>query len=49
MDGLLAIELLFGDFGLVFETGILFFELGTYFCVITYSYMHSFMQRLEYL
>ena len=49
MDGLLAIELLFGDFGLVFEIGFLFFELGTYLCVITYSYMHSFMQRLEYL
>jgi len=48
MDGLLAIELLFGDFGLVFETGTLFFELGTYLCVITYNYMHSFMQRLEY-
>ena len=42
MDGPLAIELLFGDFGLVFETGFLFFELGTY------SYMHSFIQRLEY-
>jgi len=42
MDGLLAIELLFGDLGLMFETGFLFFELGMY------SYMHSFIQRLEY-
>ena len=48
MDGLLVIELLFGDFGLVFETGTLSFELGMYLCVITYSYVHSFMQRLEY-
>ena len=43
LDGLLVIELLSGEFRLVFDTVTLSFELGTYLCVITYNYMYSFM------